>query len=109
VGGQGSIEKNSQVFHWITGRIVAPTQLKVNENNIPVCSGTTVTVTVTDQGEDDPSGQAINVADSANITCNPVGCIATNLRTRARYTSTARDGRDRDRMKLIPQDSPIPK
>jgi hypothetical protein len=91
-----SPSNNPKVFHWVTGHIQNPGALGDTAHRIPVCPGTSVIVQVADQG-----GLAINTANSANITCDDVGCFVNNIQATEKYISRSQDGSDTDRMSLI--------
>jgi hypothetical protein len=98
IGKGQSPSNNPKVSHAITGHIVDPDSLSDTAHRIPVCRGTDVTADVTDA-----TGDASNTANSEGIVCGDAGCVATNLQATAKYISRSSDGKDTDRMTLLPQ------
>jgi hypothetical protein len=95
IGKGQSPSNNSKLSHCITGHIVNPSELGANAHRIPVCSGTRVDVTVTDT-----TGTPTNSSDGS-LSCNASGCSGV-VKAVEKYKSVSQDGRDTDRMTLIP-------
>jgi hypothetical protein len=98
-GRANSPSNNAKVVHAITGHVIDPSSLGVEENRIQVCLGTTVNAAVTDL----TGGSALNQANSSGISCDSVGCTAVNIQRLERYTSRSADGTDTDRFILAPE------
>jgi len=100
IGKGQSPSNNPKVFHMITGNIIDPTSVcpdngACKAHRIPVCAGTLVTAAVTDQ-----TGTPTNTA-SGSLTCTPAGCSGV-VNVVEKYKSVSADGKDTDRMTLIP-------
>jgi hypothetical protein len=95
IGKGQSPSNNPKVVHSILGNIVDPGSLKETAHRIPVCEGTEVNIVVTDT-----TGTPINSADGS-LTCNSAGCSGVVTVTE-KYKSVSSDGKDTDRMTLLP-------
>ncbi len=51
----------------------------------------------------DATGDASNTANREGILCGGSGCVAVNLQATAKYISRSADGKDTDRMTLLPR------
>ena len=96
IGKGRSPSNNPKVSHAISGNIVDPTSYGPTAHRIKVCAGTTVTVVVSDT-----TGQAINTA-GGSLTCDLSGCSG-QVNSTEKYKSVSSDGKDTDRMTLLPQ------
>jgi hypothetical protein len=94
IGKGQSPTNNPKVSHSITGNIQNPASLGSTAHRIPVCSGTSVTVVVSDS-----SGSPTNTADG-NLSCNASGCSG-EVNGTEKYKSVSEDGSDTDRMTFI--------
>jgi hypothetical protein len=81
----------------IAGNIVDPSSLKETAHRIPVCSGTEVTVTVTDG-----SGNTPVITAGGSLTCKGQICTVTPVVTE-KFKVVSSDGKDTDRMTLLPK------
>jgi hypothetical protein len=86
---------NPKVRHEIVGNIVDPNSLGETAHRIPVCAGTEVNITVTDD-----TGTPTNTA-GGSLSCNSAGCSGT-VNVTEKYKSVSSDGKDTDRMTLLP-------
>jgi hypothetical protein len=82
----------------IRGNIVEPTSLGEKESRIFFCEGTRVDVTVTDT-----TGIPIVSPNSDGISCSGNTCVVEMIRKTEKYIATSSDGKDKDRMTLLPQ------
>jgi hypothetical protein len=96
IGKGQSPTNNPKVSHTITGNIIDPSSLGDTAHRIPVCAGSQVSVDVADF-----TGTPINTA-SGSLTCNSSGCFGT-VNATEKYESVSSDGKDKDRMTLLPQ------
>jgi hypothetical protein len=101
IGKGQSPTNNLKVSHLIVGHIVDP--LAVCPDNgactaqrIPICAGTEVTIAV----EGSTNNSNIGKGD---ISCNAAGCTVAALNVTEKYKSVSADGKDTDRMTLLPQ------
>jgi hypothetical protein len=93
---------NTKVIHAITGNIVDAATVKSNAQRIPVCAGTVVNMIVTDV-TNPPTNRAQNTANSAGIECFNFGCQIFNIQETQKYISRSSDGKDTDRMTILPK------
>jgi hypothetical protein len=98
IGKGQNAANNNKVIHAITGNIVDPTSLGTTAHRIPICAGTPVSIAVSDS-----TGAPKNQAQTAGIVCNPAGCTVASLLAKDKYISRSRDGKDTDRMTLLPK------
>jgi len=96
IGKGQSPSNNATLSHCITGNIVEPSALGETAHRIPVCGGTEVTVVVTDS-----SGTPENSSDGS-LSCNASGCSGV-VNAVEKYKSVSQDGKDTDRMTLLPK------
>jgi hypothetical protein len=97
--GKGQSPSNNQkVVNFITGNIIDPDSLGDTAHRIPVCSGTRVDVTVTDT-----TGTPTLAANSSGISCTGSACVVMTIGAKEKYIARSRDGKDTDRMTLLPQ------
>ena len=96
IGKGQSPTNNPKVSHAITGNIVDPGSLKETAHRIPVCEGTEVNIAVTDD-----TGTPTNTSDGA-LSCNSAGCSGV-VNVTEKYKSVSSDGKDTDRMTLLPK------
>jgi hypothetical protein len=90
-----SPSNNAKLSHCVTGHVVNPSALGPTAHRIPVCRGAGVDVVVTDT-----TGTATNSSDG-NLSCNAAGCSGI-VNAVEKYKSVSQDGKDTDRMTLIP-------
>ncbi len=95
IGKGQSPPDNAKLSHCITGNIVDPDAIRADAHRIPVCADTWVDSRVTDA-----TGTPTNHADG-NLWCNASGCSGF-VKAVEKYQSVSQDGKDRDRMTLIP-------
>ena len=95
IGKGQSPSNNPKVVHTITGNIVDPGSLGDTAHRIPVCAGTEVTAVVTDS-----TGTPTNTA-GGSLTCDSAGCSGV-VNVTEKYKSVSSDGKDTDRMTLLP-------
>jgi hypothetical protein len=95
--GEGRRSKNAQLFHWISGHILDPAGLEETADRIPVCPGTTVSATITD--ETGPGGSV--AALSANMVCAHGTCEVEDISAPESYEATSADGKDTDKIDFI--------
>jgi hypothetical protein len=69
-------------------------------HRIPVCRGTSVIALVTDTTN--PAG-ANNTANGGATECFSFGCQVADIQATAKYISRSSDGKDTDRMTLLPK------
>ena len=81
----------------ISGNLVDPSSLKETAHRIPVCEGTEVTVTVSDR-----SGNTPVITAGGSLTCKGVICTVTPVVTE-KFKVVSSDGKDTDRMTLLPK------
>jgi hypothetical protein len=96
IGKGQSASNNAKLGHCITGNVVNPGSLGATAHRIPVCRGTRVSAVVTDT-----TGTPANTSDGS-LTCDASGCEGV-VNTVEKYKSVSQDGKDTDRMALIPQ------
>jgi hypothetical protein len=96
IGKGQSPSNNPKVVHMITGNIVDPDPLKDTAHRIPVCAGTVVNAVVTDS-----TGTPTNTA-GGSLTCDSAGCSGV-VNVTEKYKSVSSDGKDTDRMTLLPK------
>jgi hypothetical protein len=65
-------------------------------HRIPVCAGTEVTIAVTGSTDNTNIGQG-------DILCGEAGCTVGAINGTEKYKSVSADGKDTDRMTLLPQ------
>ena len=82
----------------VTGKIIDPGLLKTTASRIPVCRGTRVNIFTFDT-----SGGPTNTALSNGISCDSSRCSVLNIQGTEKYISTSADGKDTDRMTLVPK------
>ena len=95
IGKGQSPTNNPKVSHAITGNIVDPDSLGDTAHRIPVCEGTEVNILVSDE-----TGTPTNSADGS-LTCDSAGCSGV-VNVTEKYKSVSSDGKDTDRMTLLP-------
>ena len=89
---------NSKVSHDITGHIVeGASAYGPTAHSIEICEGTAVTAAVIDT-----TGTPTNTVLQGPMACDPSGCTVSALTERAKYGSVSSDGKDTDRITLIP-------
>ena len=93
-----SPSNNAKVVNSITGNIVDPDSLGDTAHRIPVCSGTRVDVAVTET-----TGTPALTANSSGISCTGCACVVETISAREKYVARSSDGKDTDRMTLMPQ------
>jgi hypothetical protein len=93
-----SPSNNPKVASYITGNIVDPASLGDTAHRIPVCSGTRVEVIVTDA-----TGTPTLTANSSGINCTGSMCVVETISATEKYIARSSDGKDTDRMTLLPQ------
>jgi len=96
IGKGQSPTNNLKLSHAIRGNIVDPGSLGGTAHRIPVCAGTMVTSTVTDQ-TGTPTNKALG-----SLTCNSTGCSGV-IDESETYVSESADGKDKDRITLLPE------
>ena len=93
--GKGQSQTNNpKVSHVITGNIVNPTSLGPKATRIPICMGTSVTAMVS-------GGTATTL--TSGITCTGTTCLVVSLTATEKYIAVSSDGKDTDRLTLLPQ------
>jgi len=95
IGKGQSPSNNPKLVHVITGNIVDPGSLRETAHRIPVCAGTVVNVVVSDS-----TGTPTNSA-GGSLSCDSAGCSGT-VNVTEKYKSVSSDGKDTDRMTLLP-------
>jgi len=95
-----SAANNAKIRHVITGNIVDPGSVcpgdgACNAHRIPVCRGTTVTIAVTGSTDNANIGKG-------TISCDAAGCAVTSIDVTEKYRSVSADGKDIDRVTLLP-------
>ena len=95
IGKGQSPTNNPKVSHAITGNIVDRDWLRETAHRIPVCAGTEVNIVVTDM-----TGTPTNTTDGS-LTCDSAGCSGV-VNVTEKYKSVSSDGKDTDRMTLLP-------
>lgn len=93
---------NAKVEHAITGHIVEPGTLGPTASRIRVCDGTAVSINVTDS-----TGTPTLNSLTPNIACTFVAgttpdCTVASLTVTAKYQALSNDGKDNDRVTLLP-------
>ena len=96
IGKGQSPTNNPKVSHTISGNIIDPSSLRDTDHRIPVSAGSHDSNDVTDS-----TGTPTNTA-SGRLTCNSSGCFGT-VNATEKYESVSSDGKDKDRMTLLPQ------
>ena len=96
IGKGQNAANNNKVIHSITGNIVDPTSLGTTIHRIPICTPVSIVVS-------DSTGVPKNQAQTAGIICGPAGCTVASLMAKDKYISRSRDGKDTDRMTLLPK------
>ena len=91
-----SPSNNAKVSMCITGNIVEPYQLGTTAHRIPVCAGSEVNVVVTD------TTGTPTVSASGGLSCNSAGC-AGMVNESEKFKAISADGKDTDRMTLLPK------
>ncbi len=96
-----SAANNAKVSHLITGNIIDPAAVCSGDgpctaHRIPVCAGTEINVAV--MGSTDNA----NIGRGA-ISCDAGGCFVGAIHTVEKYRSVSADGKDTDRVTLLPQ------
>jgi hypothetical protein len=98
IGNGQSPTNNNKVTHEITGNIIDPGSLKATASRIPVCAGSSVTATVSDS-----TGVPTN-SPGGSLVCNPVTSQCTGVvNVTEKYTSVSADGKDTDRVAILPK------
>jgi hypothetical protein len=87
---------NAKVTHTIRGHIIDPGSLGASAHRIDVCSGTSVSSSVSDT-----TGTPTNTA-SGSLQCTTAGCEGVVHGTE-KYQATSADGRDKDSITFIPK------
>jgi V8-like Glu-specific endopeptidase len=93
-----SPSNNPKVVNFVTGHIVDPNSLGEKVHRIPVCAGTRVDVRVTDT-----TGSPVVTENSDGISCTGSTCVVTNLGATEKYIARSSDGKDTDRIALLPR------
>jgi hypothetical protein len=101
IGKSNSPTNNSKVSHLITGNIIDPDAVcpdngACTAHRIPVCAGTAVTIAVTGSTDNTNIGKGV-------ISCDAAGCTVGAVNVTEKYKSVSADGKDADRMTLLPQ------
>jgi len=101
IGKGQSPNKNVLVSHRITGHIVDPVALcggggVCTAHRIPLCAGTAVAIAVTGATDNTNIGKGV-------ISCDAAGCSVDALEVTEKYKSVSPDGKDTDRMTLLPR------
>ncbi len=97
IGKGQSPSNNPKVLHLITGHIIGGKgAFGTTAHRIPVCAGTTVSIEVTDS-----TGVPTNTA-GGSLDCNAAGCSG-SVNVKEKYKSVSSDGKDTDRMTLLPK------
>jgi len=97
IGKGQSPSNNPKLSHAITGNIVEPSSLGETAHRIPVCTGTQVSIVVTDS-----SGNMPVITADGSLSCNSMGCTGV-VNVTEKYTAVSTDGKDTDRMTLLPK------
>ena len=97
VGKGQSSTNNPKIAMSITGNIVDPASLKPNAHRITVCAGTEVTVSIVDISGDSPT-----ITAGGSLTCKGLLCTVTPVVTE-KFKVVSSDGKDTDRMTLLPK------
>ena len=104
IGKGQSASNNAKVSHAITGNIIDPDQVcsgtrACTAHRIPVCTGTGVSIATTDS-----TGGATNSnIGKGDIACVGSVCSVAAVDVAEKYKSVSADGKDTDRMSLLPQ------
>jgi hypothetical protein len=93
-----SASNNAKVVSAIRGNVVSPASLGETAHRIRVCAGTRVEVTVTDS-----TGSPTITAASGEIICGGGACIVETIDEKAKYVARSSDGKDTDRITLLPE------
>ena len=89
---------NPKVQNAITGHIVGgAAAFGPKAHRIRICEGTPVSINITDS-----TGTPTNTALSAGITCDSSGCAIPSLTATEKYKAVSNDGKDTDRVTLLP-------
>jgi hypothetical protein len=101
IGKSNSPTNNQKVSHRITGNIIDPGSVcpdagACTAQRIPVCAGTGVSIAVTGSTDNTNIGKGV-------ISCGAAGCIVGAVNVTEKYKSVSADGKDTDRMTLLPQ------
>jgi hypothetical protein len=85
----------------IIGNIIDPEAICPEDGactaqSIPVCAGTEVNIAVTGSTDNTNIGRG-------NIACGEAGCTVGAINVTEKYKSVSADGKDTDRMTLLPQ------
>jgi len=104
IGKGQSAANNAKVLHQITGNIIDPDGLCPSDgacsaSRIPVCAGTGVTVAVTDS-TGAPTSTNVGKGD---ISCVGAVCTVGAVNVTEKYKSVSADGKDTDRITLLPK------
>ncbi len=96
-----SAANNLKVSHRVTGNIVDPAAICPDDgpctaHRIPVCAGTEVHIAVTGSAENSNIGRGV-------ISCDAAGCFVGAIDVVEKYKSVSADGKDTDRVTLLPQ------
>jgi len=99
-----SAANNVKVSHFIVGNIIDPNALcpnggACNAARVPVCAGTEVTIAVSDT----TGGATNNNIGKGDIVCGAAGCTVSAVNVTEKYKSVSFDGKDTDRVTLLPQ------
>jgi hypothetical protein len=98
IGKGQSPTNNPKVRNFITGNIVDPLSLGEKASRIPVCAGSSVEINVTDT-----TGTPIVTENSDGIRCTGSTCVVTMIGATEKYIARSSDGKDTDRMTLLPK------
>jgi hypothetical protein len=102
IGKGQSPTNNAKVSHLISAHIVGDICLNggaCNDTRIPVCAGTGVTVAVADS-----TGTATSTnIGKGDISCVGAICTVGAVNVTEKYKSVSTDGKDTDRMTLLPK------
>jgi hypothetical protein len=95
--GQSS-SNNSKVVNFITGNVIDPGSLGETAHRIPVCAGSRVDIAVSDS-----TGTPTLTANSSGISCIESACVVEAIAEKQKYIARSSDGKDTDRITLLPQ------
>jgi hypothetical protein len=101
IGKGQSPTNNLLVGHFITGNIIDPAALcpdngACKASRIPVCAGTGVTITTPGSTNNTNNGRG-------DIVCGATGCVDDSVDVTEKYKSVSDNGKDTDRMTLLPR------
>jgi hypothetical protein len=99
-GGQQSRKVNSKVAHCITGHIIRPRDELANAPQFLVCAGSDFTVRVFDTTPGTPS---TTIKEGSIVTNGSTMVSGTNLLSIGKYNSVSEDGKDVDKMSIVPK------